>query len=827
VERIYHRYLFSLVTMSLLWSSPALAYKVKWMFGPKHMQKEGANQVTFQQIKGLALSKYFPIKEAVTIVNLDVKTNKAGNEAKCGKNFFPHQGLKLKDVDISNVYGVDVINGTWEAGQRYMIFTCFETPTGYRTSTASIRLPFLKRYSQNTFVTQLEFSNSLISEFKQKKTTFNFKKFIRSLNDLVIGKAHAQGLPWGGGGSGGSGGSSGLIDFSPLTDELAATRQEIARTRVALTQESDEWQIESDEWQNIFEGFNSDIVEQSEGWGVRVDELSDEVFGKVDDISKMMQEESDQWQELGEGVLGQWKSTEDFLRETINEKKLFSLAFSTAAGAAIGSFGVNALLNGITTGVGALIQYIAESYDRKVDNYEDILKLSNEIKGSFNDLEDTLDAMVLKLPQIYAVAGSDIYSSLEVHMEKFIDAKIRAYNLLQDKVEEEQKKLDLLAADASWSGDHDQADRFSQCSSKLALDQRLLFEEQKIKDMIDALKLLSGHENLELALNPNTADVNDYYLKKSDKKKKGLNALDLKAMCSKIYDLLDAWRAAEAKVAGVEALLSHHRGIKSKMVQKHFKKMRKALNASRLKKDSKKDVLKSFKRASKVRNKALKDMSKKYKKLFKGGQFQQDFSSCEVNWCHASYEYPEEDFVSAYGTDQSCNAVIHDEKQRGLAATEIKKLQDLYETRKKRCFNRKFRKNYPDAVKNEIGCNNAGSFGNYKELAACSEDFQALDAIYGEIRAKAQQLTRKDGLIDNIESGTTSLKYAAAYEALAEMDGHLAAVTEGVEDHLQDVRRKYKHQNLIDQFCGPKQVQQVANDDVVNNVPYTPASGSK
>ena len=99
------------------------------------------------------------------------------------------------------------------------------------------------------------------------------------------------------------------------------------------------------------------------------------------------------WEQLGE--------SQDWLEETFTSGNLFKLALSTAAGAALGSFGMNMILNGVTSGVSKLIDALKNKHDLNEAEIARLKQKFSQMDSTLGDLESELDRLVMSLPLIH------------------------------------------------------------------------------------------------------------------------------------------------------------------------------------------------------------------------------------------------------------------------------------------------------------------------------------------------------------------------------------------------------------------------------------------
>jgi len=799
-----------------------MAYEVKWLFQPELSKSEDGQKVTIQKINGLAISRYFPLKQVSTIMHTEVEKNQVSKRDYCQKEFFPHQGLKLSHVTIGEARGMKVITGFWNEAFKYLVFTCKNTKKGYITSNAVIRMPFLKRYAKTSYMIMMDRALGIFSHPEKYKTSFLenlYRKFMNSINM----SAHAQGLGGIGlgGGSGAGGGLSGTLTVAglgPTNTAINNLTDQAGVTTVEAVRESDQWQVESQTWRTF-------LGDKSDEWGIRLDGLSDTWKGESDEWQgltgealKLAQEESDQWQALSEQGIQAIYDTQSFLGETLSSGNLFKLALSTAAGAAIGGFGVNLALNGITQGVGAFITYLAGLKQMRRDELARAEESFAELQGAFDTLGEDLDRLVLSLPMM-AELGDDIYGTLEEELAGRIsdvtDVRGRHEVRIQTKRDQLAEEIYTLT---SMGGNEERIAGLEACQKALKRPQFILDMDRQIGDMTKVLEMIQGLQG----------DLNQG--------KYGFSGTDF---CGRIKDMLHSWKSAEAKVVTAQAMLRKFGPVKAGIVDDEYKAMRKVLDDTSLERWATRDLNRTQSKADSILKRAHKDLTKHYKDRYFKGTFKQKYTSCRENWCHTRIvEGNSEVSVGLYPSSQLCSAVVSDlgdgvigppsnldllvnegivglddEQEFHSSSTGAKQsaMLKLYELNSGTCFNRLFKVHYPEEYEKQIKCDDEaqrhrdGGFGSFATLAKCSEDFNELREVHNEISGRVAQAQGKTEQIGS----KGELKLAAAKEALDVLSEHAEGIVTGL-DLLEEPMKPYKYQALIDLYC---------KDDKLSNKP--------
>ncbi len=758
----------------LLGISNVMAYEIKWSKQPFVIQKQNNKTIKAQSIKGLFFSKHLPIKQVASILNIEVENQSMDQNDHCGNDFFPHKGINLENTQFEKVKGVDVIHGLWKDGFKYTIITCVKTEKGFKTSTALIRLPFVKRAVSKAYMMQLDFSKDLFSN--QSTTYFQQLKDI-IVNIQLISNANAQ-----------------IPDLDPLTDALTDATTAVGELNTTIgdstttfNEESDEWQAESERWRNI----SSSYLDESEAWRLN-----------LADMQEGLMTESEAWRSESEAWRSSLSDTQSWLDEKLSSGNLFKMAVSTAAGAALGSFGMSMALNGITSGLGNLIEYIANTKGRRIENYNALKEAFDGVAASFDKMGSDLDKLVLNLPLLELYEGNDVYSELEVILEKHIDARkgIIAANLKikEDKITE----LENLGA--------------------LYLEQDDLVKVAQVSECITQLTGSSGVKDLEIQINKMEGTL-DYLQEMNHSTGKNYT---MSSICQKINEMLKKWREAEASVVVAQALLRRASFIRSTEINDNFKEMSGMLNESKIKSMSEKDIKKTERVANKILIKAQDNLSKDLKEKFNQRKFKRAMSKCSEHWCHGNGNFElQVSNISLFGTDQSCAFLLKDIRdgkvlmppmlsnilfEEGITQSidevdmsrlsptgEIEQLMRLRTKRSGQCFRDKFKDDYSDQITETIGCDNFDQVMDFSSLASCSKDYRDLKMIHGEVIHNLNQSKQAVSAVG--EDG--DLVISAAISSMGDLRDHTEDLRDGLEILQDPTLNNYKHQELFDTFC--------------------------
>lgn len=143
-----------------------------------------------------------------------------------------------------------------------------------------------------------------------------------------------------------SGLSSKQID--QLIDTINSNSNQLQET---LDRNSEAWQGQSDAWR----AESAEWRKESSEWRSLVDQYS----SQIDDLSASALDRVDQALALGDRAL-------DLVQETLSPRNAALIGAAGAAGAALGGFAVNAMLDGMILGGKALIQLISDQKNKEV-----------------------------------------------------------------------------------------------------------------------------------------------------------------------------------------------------------------------------------------------------------------------------------------------------------------------------------------------------------------------------------------------------------------------------------------------------------------------------
>ena len=755
------------------------SYEVKWVKQPKINAKDKIGALKTQSIYGMFFSRELPIKKVVTITNTEIISKKEEG-SQCEDSFFPTDEMKLEGVREMNLSGVRAIRGLWREGFKYVVISCANTRDGYKVSSAFIRLPFLKRTLRSTTLIQLGFFNdSKLKMTEERRVYLDF--LIDSLQEHLVPSAH------------------GFTDTSDLIDTLDGTRRSIdslnetiSETNGILERESQAWQLESGKWREEsaeWRDVASDFLTASEQWRESFTTES----GAWRDESGAWREESVNWREQSDAWREQLGETQNWLSETFTSGNLFKLALSTAAGAAIGSFGMNMVLNGITSGVGNLINVLKNRHQLNEAEIRKLKQNFSQMDSTLGGLEAELDRLVMSLPLIHFLSEGDPYNYLENILRS---ERIKTASYLDVVKEEDDEKLRELSRQlrrAKRSGNEEMIGAYQRCIDSYDLSEQV--ETQKKLESIDGL----------------LGQINQQYLKN----------LKLPDFCSKLGDILRAWEAADVQLKIARLRLMNEGPGVSGIVRDRYDELMKL--AKKSKRKVKRNIKKTKARANQILKTATKDIRDNFLETYNHGAFKEDFSQCRYSWCHQG---------GMFGEGVSCETILMD-IQQGLGGSSsgaqipgnlydvlmsegaiedsisrtdfnqlpnIEHLRAMDEMSKKyedSCFNQTFKQHYSTEIDESIRCENFDQVTNFDDLVKCSADHIRISGLYAETMNNlgvAQNNLSRMG-----SQGSPGVVVAAG--AMEELSQASAEARDDTSVFSGLILEDYKNKEIIKEYC--------------------------
>jgi len=752
------KYFLSAFFIFFLFQNECFSYEVKWLKkNPQiDVQKEGIISLT--NTYAFMVSDVLPLRKIVSISDVEIKKNKKDSTNFCDGNFFPADKLNFSQIQKHNFNGIHFVRGFWEEEFKYVVASCAKTKEGFKTSTAFIRLPFLSRALRETYLNQLGFlKDGALTE--NKKTVF--KNILKELFYFsFFSKSYAQMGPIPGTGALTTSLNQTKASVDRLTDQIGES------TRV-FNQESDDWQKESRRWQKVTDKF----IEESSHW-------RSESTNWRDEISKW-RGESSEWRDES----GKWRDEAGAMRKmldkTLSPGNFFKVGLATAAGAAIGSFGMNAILDGVQLGVSKLVDFLNLKQRRELNGLEieRLKEALSSVNGNFNLLEQQIDRLVMSLPVVDFFSKFDKYEELETQV----------FNRLRQK----QETLEITEG------------RNKRAFGELPADCDTCRDEF---DFSNDLKLKKEIENIE-----NFSTLLELKQK-----------VDLNSYCKKIDELLNKWYEAELNVKEARVLL-YGKKDRATFLEAPFKEFKSAAKAIRKAPIKAAEGIEN--RAKKALDKGEKAIISEFNKRFDQGAFKEEKTSCENNWCRGrGLSTPE---------DVSCSSLIIDLQKSRVDSSkrlifpsgmhkiplsslgfEEKSIRDLSEGQKIDlllrfeklnrgiCFRESFQKHYPEILESKIGCDGYEFMAvkDMKDLAQCSQDFLKMEAIYLEI---VQDVDKVRGSRDGLEhNNVKSSAFTRKLIGLRRESKDLASGAESIaEDSNHKILEGYPHIDFVREFC--------------------------
>lgn len=807
----------------------AFAYQLKWVSQPAIVKEQDGTKVKFQQISGMILSEYFPTKKAVSIINIEVKNPKLNDDEKCDKDFFPHQVIKLKNPTQTKVKGVNVVYGFWPEEFKYVIFTCTNTAKGFRTSNASIRMPFTKAATKQTYMIQIEHAIQFFSKPENKKTSYlnKFKDIFYNFNFIELAMGIPPSAP----------STTGLeTQLDNLNNNVSDTNKNLSDLNATIGTESSAWRGESGKWQTESQAWQKEVSKLRDAFSTGL-EKGDEWVGKLT-------KESEAWRE-------QLATSQEWADKMLSNKNLFGMAFSTAAGAALGGFGVNLALKGITTGIEALIN----KGKVKKENYA---KLSNALYGEngqgglrkeYYDMEKKIDQLILALPVMAIFGGKDSYEALEIALSQDTAAKKKTLASSRKKLDEILQPLQDKADIYALEGNREKQNYYEACMRKDYRSINLANLDFEIKSSERILAFMKAQED------------------KKNKMRAGIGShLNLDSFCNNIRDLIKDWRELEARFVQAEAIFLQDGKIEGKAVKEQFNHMKHLLDPNRIKKKGEDSLDYTEKTANKILNEAVKQMGAEYKKNDFGNRkskksFDKEYENCSLNWCRGMYTKSsgvacsqligelepipvDALFESLWRKDNTYfeQSPIYEGKPGDkfalLAAKGIIKryfvethtggtskhkverqrvLRVIENKHGRKCFNHNFDKHFKKVLtgpekceeKDENKCpidykircseKDYKKVGSFEDLAKCGEDYKRLKKIHTNVVVNIGAARRDLAKVGKIGKSSTAHTEEALrkLERKSKRDAEAARVLSGLPLDL-------KNQNKFDQYCKQK-----------------------
>jgi len=713
-----------------LTSFRCLSYEVKWIKNPSRMSKSLKGKIKAQSIYGLFLSKELPVKRIVSIENVEVTKNSDEKNLSCGNNFFDPKIIDLENIKRVSINGINMIHGFWRTGFKYVMISCSPVEDGYRVSTAFIRLPFLKRVIRKTSLIQLSYIDSQKSS---NDAAYVFNKVINESLNLAFGDhAFAQF------------GTDELVDsLDRTTRSIDRLNETIDRSTTTFSEESKRWSEESGHWREVASEFRS----ESEGWRGESADWRDEISSWKGESSKW-RGESKQWRE--------------FLDKSVSPGNFFTIGLSTAAGAALGSFGMNMMLNGIQSGVVNLVDYLNKNKRAKENGI--IVDALNEqlqqINGDLEKVEMQLDQMVMALPLIDFFSNVDQYEELEKHL---FNKKRRVELKLQGVEAQNKSQYDELIAQLSKSKDSSETQRLEHCIETFDFTNEL-----SLKKELDQISFSS--ELLDLR-----------------------KSLDLGEYCHNLKSIFMLWRSAELKVKQARVMLLS-KGDRSNYLEKPFDEFKKA--AKKIKKSPGRASSDIAREAKKVLSEGVSNITSEFKTRFKTIEFSDQVKMCSSNWCNSdglksaatcsqilgdiqsSLSSSTTSVAFPIGVDEKLASEFPDifaNRKKPISDVEKIKYLRIYEGRLKgKCFRDKFSENYGSELKDKIKCSDFSRVAGFEDLAKCSQDYLIMESMYLDILEKNDVIKKDQKQLRKTDttSSTASLTY------MSDLQGEISEIAD-------------------------------------------------
>lgn len=755
-------YLFSALFLFTLFNS-AFAYEVRWHKRPKDVdiQKDGVVEVTSSY--AFFISEILPTKKIASIVDVEIKKNKKSGSSLCDKNFFPAEKLNIKQVKRNNLHGIHFVRGVWEDNLKYVVASCVETKKGFKTSTAYIRLPFYRRIINQTQFRQLMFFKDGAVLKTDKKTVQNL--FLKELINLVTTqKIHA------------------IIPSGPSTSDLVDSLD-------GLSESISEGAAAADNLSESVDGASETIDKVSKGFFNRIDEVGDHIPRLMDQADRYADIAED-FNNLGEKWIEQSESWLEAVNTALSPGHFFKVGLATAAGAALGSAGVNIVLNGITTGAKALVEFL----DRKGKSYKNELEVDKlkaalaRVRKNHEDLENELDRFVLSLPIVkyYNDFDSDSYQELE---NELYDSQKRTELTLEQTIEDNRKKFRELG---ETCGD--------ECQKKMSFS-----NQRKLEQDLDS--------------------INQLY-----KLIKARGEINLEDYCDKIGKMIQKWHEAELLVSEARVRL-YGKKDRSSYNDVHLQELKRQWRKI------KRNPIKAAESIAANSKKALKNgeksLTKEFKNRFNKGDFKEKNNFCQENWCRSSGLMVSKSVSCSQlkiDLQKSARPVFpeglerlplsnlgykDDASTRNFSKTQKIQLLDKFEkNHQKRCFQTNFKKYYPKDLAQKINCSpyEFENVGSMNDLAKCSQDYLRMEEIYLRILTKRDAiLERKEDLSEVGYGAEASTQSLMASERA--MDDLANGVDEIIASAAEEISKDYPHFGVYQKYCSEKQPDE-GNTDV-------------
>ena len=707
-------------------SHTCYSYEIKWLANPVRKSESTKGVVLAQSLFGLFLSDELPTKKIISIENVEIKNSAQS----CGDNFFDPKMFSLENVKRLKVQEMKMVHGFWRDGFKYVMVSCAPTKTGFKVSSAFIRLPFLNRTIKQTSLIQLTYLNS---DREVKSLEYVFDQFILNSVDFIFGQNLFAQF-----------GTDDLVDsLDSTTRSIDRLNDTIDRSTATFSEESKRWSEESSHWREVASEFRS----ESEGWRGESADWRDEISSWKGESSKW-RGESKQWRE--------------FLDKSISPGNFFAIGLSTAAGAALGSFGMNMILNGIQSGVVNLVDYLNKDKRAKENGIVvDALKEElQKINGDLEKVEKQLDQMVMALPLIDFFSNLDQYEELEQHLFN----KKRGLELqLKSSQTQNQKDYEEL------------------------LSRRLLTREQKDIDVLDrCIESFDFSNELKLKKELDQISFSSDLLELRKK-------LDLGEYCHNLKNIFLIWRSAELKVKQARVMLLS-KNDRSNYLEKPFEEFKKT--AKKIKKSPGKASAVIAKEAKKVLTDGANNIEIELKTRFNTREFSDEVTMCSTNWCNSnglsssatcsqllvdiqiSLSSSTRKISFPGGVDEKLASEFPDifaDRKNPISDVEKIKYLRIYEDNVKGdCFRNKFSENYGTELKDKIKCSDFTRVKGFDDLAKCSQDYLIMESMYLDILEKNDVIKKDQKQLRKTDtsSSTASMSY------LSDLQGEIREISD-------------------------------------------------
>ncbi|MBC7430073.1 MAG: hypothetical protein H7336_15770 [Bacteriovorax sp.] len=556
----------------------------KWSFTPMIIKTEGESKVHTKMFKRQLWIETTPVDIAdTTFVYLE--NPKKDEDPKKNELSYIAQAVKKsfgKDMKVSGLGSSYEIEGKFEKINRYVKVSLVKKSNYIIVVTTFARLGLY-----NKLQGEIEELHETLATYEGKipeapKTSW--------YNFLLIDKAHAAGFNLSkilGGSNTNSGatrgGLSGLSsNVTGLTNSVNGLNDSVTNFNTSLDNTNIQFGSANTNWANTNTQFgtgnanwtntNSQIGAANSNWADS-NKQADKFNANLSESNKNWANSNSEaakanvtaakFTDEAKAMNTNWAESNKLLAQAMDPNHMAKVAFYTAAGAALGGIAVNLAVQGVSEGIGLLVEMFTGAKKKRLE-WEDFEKAMNVWDNQLNDLvkmEQAVDNYLAafdffegkNLGNDYVkqlqVATRDMRFDRDMFMEKFKDQNMevscrKIYYDAADELDQKVKEYDkiiMFATNNGMSIKNQGANYF--CSQLKELQRKILSAETQMQDL--RLKILVAE--------------NQYYGKQSDeidKRDKDINKVN-----SRINDTLAEKKEYDKKV--MDRVLEIHKQTKN------------------------------------------------------------------------------------------------------------------------------------------------------------------------------------------------------------------------------------------------------------------------